>query len=70
MKTLSKKTPNRRTALVQAYEREGSHGGDWVTVKVDTTPEGCTIVQETCVVDHWDLWDDCTPPALRVTTSC
>ncbi len=65
MKTLSKKTPNRRTALVQAYEREGSHGGDWELVYFDA----CTEEYE-CVIDYWDIWDDCTPPATKTSDKC
>ena len=62
MKKLIKKSPNRSNALVQAYEREGSHGGDWEYVPTGEQDEdGNDLYAKVCVIDYWDFWDDCTP---------
>ena len=69
MEKLSKKNPNMHTArlgLVRAYEREATHGGDWEVYRIDPAdpPEApCAFHYARCVVDWWDIWDDCTPPA-------
>ena len=62
MKRLVKKHPKRRNAFVQTYEREGSHGGDWEYVLTGEKDEdGNPTYIKVCVVDWWDIWDDCTP---------
>ena len=63
MKRLIKKSPGRRDAFTQAYEREIRWaGGDWEYVlSGDYDDDGNPTYIKVCVQDNWDLWDDCTP---------
>ena len=69
MKSLIKKSPDRRDAFTQAYEREivitpnpRIAGGDWeYQLTGDYDEDGNPTYIKVCVHDDWDLWNDCDP---------